>query len=66
MLDSIIDDNECHVTTLSSKKLQEAVIIVMVEEEKDSKHNVNNVTMDTLFQSPATINTQKKDTNVTS
>ena len=65
MLDSILDDNERHGTTLSSKKLQGAVSIVIVEEEKYAKHNANNVTMDTLFHSPITINTQKKDTNVT-
>ena len=37
----------------------------MEDGEKYAKHNVNNVTMDTLFQSPVTINAQKKDANVT-
>ena len=37
----------------------------MEEEEKDAKRNVNNITTDNLFQSPVTINAQKKDANVT-
>ena len=37
----------------------------MEDEEKDAKRNVNNVTTDTLFQSPVTVNAQKKDANVT-
>ena len=35
------------------------------EEEKDAECNVDNVTMDTLFQSPISINAQKKDANMT-
>ena len=36
------------------------------EEERDAKRNVNNVDMNTLFnQYPVTINTQRKDANVT-
>ena len=58
ILDSILDDNERHGTPLSREKLQKAVSRVM--EDK-----VNNVTMDTLFQSPVTINAQNKDANVT-
>ena len=64
MLDSLPDHNDRHGTPLSSKKLQEAVIRVKEEtegEEKYSKRNVNNVTMDTLFQSLVTINRQRKD-----
>ena len=37
----------------------------MEGEEKDAKRKVNNVTTDTLFQSPVTINAQKKDAHVT-
>ena len=37
----------------------------MEEEEKYTKRNVNNVTTDNLFQSPGTINAQKKDADVT-
>ena len=36
----------------------------MEQEEKDAKINFNNVTTDTSFQSPITINAKKKDTNV--
>ena len=35
------------------------------EEEKDAKRNVNNITMDTLFQYPFMINTQSKYENMT-
>ena len=64
MLDSILDHNHCQGTPLSSKKLQEAVSRVMEEEEKAAECNVNNITTDTLFQSPVTINAQKKDANL--
>ena len=37
----------------------------MEDEEKDSECNVNNVNMDTFFHSHTTINSQKKDANVT-
>ena len=49
ILDSLLDDNDRHGTPLSSKYLQESVIRVMED-------NVNNITMDFFFQSPATIN----------
>ena len=65
MLDHLIRHNQCHGTPMSNKKLQEAVIRVMEDEEKYAKHNINKIIMDTLFQSPATINAQKKDANVT-
>ena len=65
MLDYLLKHNHRHGTPLSSKNLQEEVIRVMEEEEKYAKHNVNNVTTDTLFRSPVNINAQKKDANVT-
>ena len=37
----------------------------MEEEEEEIESNVNNITNDTLFRSPDTINAQKKDANVT-
>ena len=37
----------------------------MEMEEKYAERNVNNVTMDTFFQYPVTINAEKKDTNAT-
>ena len=58
MLDSLLKDKERHGTPLSRKNLQEAVSRVMED-------NVNNVTMDTLIQSPVAINAQKKYANVT-
>ena len=45
-----------HGQILSSKKLKEAVLHVMDEEEEDIEHNINNVTCDTSFQSPFTKN----------
>ena len=65
MLDSLLQHKHRHVTAFSSKKLQESVIRVMEDEGKYAKRNVNNVTTDTLFQYPVTINSQKKDANVT-
>ena len=65
MLDSLLEHNHRHGTPLSSKKLQETVIRVMENKYKYSERNVNNVTMDTLFQSPITINAQNIDANVT-
>ena len=58
MLDYLLNDNERHGTSFSRKNLQGAVIRVMED-------NVNNITIDTLFQSPFTINAQNKDANVT-
>ena len=64
-MNHLIEYNRRHGTPMSNEKLQEEVIRVMKDEEKYAKRNVNNVTTDTLFQSPATINAQKKDTNMT-
>ena len=53
MLDSLLSNNERYGTPLSSKNIQDTVIIVMEEEEgkeeKYAKNNVNNVTMDNFF-----------------
>ena len=65
MMDSLLEHKHRQGTPLSSKNLREAVIIVMEERGKYVKFNVKNVTMDTLFQSPVTINTEKKDLNMT-
>ena len=59
ILDSLIEHSCCHDTPLSSKNLRESVIRVMEDKENDAKCNVNNVTMDNLFQSPVIINAQK-------
>ena len=47
MLDHLNKHNRCRSKPLSSKKLLEAVIRVMEEEELYYKRNVNNVTTDT-------------------
>ena len=65
MLDSLHEHNYRHGTPLSSKNLWDAVIRVIEDEEKYAERHVNNVTMDTSFHSPVTINAQKKDSNVT-
>ena len=52
----------------SSEKLQQTVNKLMAEteeEERNAKHNANNVDMDTLCQSPFKTNTKRKITNVT-
>ena len=65
ILDHLIKHNRRHSTPMSNEKLREAVIRVMEYEEKDPERNVNNVTTDNLFWSPATVNAQNKDVNVT-
>ena len=68
MLETLIDHYYRHNAPFSSEKLQRAASRVMAEteeEECDAKRNANNVTMDNFLQSPVTINTQKKDANVT-
>ena len=65
MLDYLLEHNNHHGPQFSSKNLQEAVIRVMEDEEKDAERNVNNVTTDNFFQYPVTINVQNKDANVT-
>ena len=67
MLETLTDHNYCHNAPLSNEKLRQAVNRFMAEteeEERDTKRNVNNVTMDSFLQSHVTINTQRKDTNV--
>ena len=54
---------DLHGQRLSSKKLKEAVLRVMDEEEEGMERNINNITCDTPFQSPVTKNVQKKDAN---
>ena len=63
VLDTLNKYQDCHSQILSSKKLKEAVLWVINEEEEEIERNVNNITCDTLFQSPITKNEQKKDAN---
>ena len=52
-----------HDQRLSSKKLKGAVIRIMEHEEEEIKRNINNITFNTSFQSPVTMNVQKKYAN---
>ena len=65
MLDSLLYYNHRQGTPLYSKKLQEAVSRFMEEGEKYAERNIKKVNVDDFFQSPVTINTQKKDANLT-
>ena len=58
MLDSPIKHNRRHGPSLSSKKLQGAVIRIMEDEEKDAECNINNVTSYPLSLSMDKIKTQ--------
>ena len=67
LVETLMDHNDCHNAPLSNEKLRQAVSTVIVEteeEERDTKRNVNNVTMDTFIQSPVTTNTQRNKTDV--
>ena len=45
------------------KNLKKAVLRVMEQEEEEIERNINNITCDTSFESPVTMNLQKKDAN---
>ena len=49
MLDHLNEYNDRHGQRLSSKKLKEAVLQVMEEEEEEIERNINNITCDTSF-----------------
>ena len=61
ILDTLNKYQDRHVQRLSSKKLKEAILRVMDEEEEDIECNINNVTCNTPFQYPVTKSVQKKD-----
>ena len=63
MLDHQNEYNDRHSQRLSGKNIKESVLQVMEEEEEEVKHNINNITCDTSFQSPITMNIQKKYVN---
>ena len=68
ILETRINHNDRQNAPLSSEKLQQAVSRVTAEteeEERDTERNANNVTMDTLLQSPLMINKQRICANVT-
>ena len=64
MLDHLNGYNDRHGQLFPSKKLRDAVIRVMKEEEEEIESNINNFTMDTSFQSPIAMNAQNKDENM--
>ena len=49
MLDHLNEYNDRHGQRLSSKKLKEAVLQVIEEEEEEIERNINNITCDTSF-----------------
>ena len=63
ILDTLNKYQDRHGQRLSSKNLKEAVLRVMEQQEEEIKRNINNITCDTSFQSPVTMNVQKKDAN---
>ena len=63
IIDTLNKYQDRHGQRLSSKKLKEAVLCVMDEEEEEIERNINNITCNAPFQSPVTKNVQKKDAN---
>ena len=54
ILDTLNRYQDRHGKRLSSKKLKEAILHVMNEEEEEMERNINNITCDTPFQCPVT------------
>ena len=68
MLETLVNHNDHHNAPLYNEKLQQAVSRVMAkteEEERNAKHNADNVTMDTFYQPPVTTYTQRNISNIT-
>ena len=63
ILDILNKYQDRHGQRLSSKKLKEAVLHVMDEEEEEIERIINIITCDTPFKSPVTKNVQTKDAN---
>ena len=63
MLDHLNEYNYRCGQILSNKNLKEAVFRVMEEEEEEIERNINNITCDTSFEYPVTMNVQKKGAN---
>ena len=67
LLETLIEYNCHHNAPLSNETLRKAISTFMKEmeeEERDAKHNVNNVTMDTFYKSPFIINTKGNIANI--
>ena len=63
ILDTLNKYRDHHGKRLSSKKLREAVGLVMNEEVEEMERNINNITCDTPFQSPGTKSVHNKDSS---
>ena len=63
ILDHLNGYQDHHGQRLYSKKLKVAVLRVMEQEKKGIERNINNITCDTPFESPVTVNVKKKDAN---
>ena len=63
IIDHLNGCQDHHSQRLSRKNLKEAVIQVMEENEEEIKRYINNITCDTSFKSPITMNVQKKETH---
>ena len=63
ILDHLHRYQDFHDQRLSSKNLKEAVLRVTEQQEEEIERNINNITCDTSFESPITMNVQKKDVN---
>ena len=60
MLETLVNHNDHHNAPLYNEKLQKTE-----EEERNAKHNADNVNMDTFYQPPVTTYTQRNISNIT-
>ena len=63
IIDTLNKYQDFYSQRFSSKKHKEAVLHVMEQAEEEIERNINNITCDTSFESPATMNVQNKDKN---
>ena len=61
ILDHLNKYQDRHGQILSSKKIKEAVLRVMEQEDEEIERNNNNITCNTSFEPTVTMNVQKKD-----
>ena len=62
MLETLVDYNNCNGTPFSNEKIWQAVNKVMEETEAEFERNINEITMDTSFQSPIKIKIYQQST----
>ena len=58
IFDHLNEYNDRHVQILSSRNLKESVLRIMEEKEEEIERNINNITCNTLFEYPVTMNVQ--------